>query len=41
MKTFTGIPASSGIAIGKAFLYLGDEFPEIPRYSIRKNQVEG
>ena len=40
MKTFTGIPASSGIAIGKAFLYLGDEFPEIPRYSIRKNQVE-
>ncbi|MDR1899402.1 MAG: phosphoenolpyruvate--protein phosphotransferase [Treponema sp.] len=41
MKTFTGIPASSGIAIGKAFLYLGDDFPEIPRYSIRKNQVEG
>jgi phosphotransferase system enzyme I (PtsI) len=41
MKTFTGIPASSGIAIGRAFLYLGDEFPEIPRYSIRKNQVEG
>jgi phosphotransferase system enzyme I (PtsI) len=41
MKTFTGIPASSGIAIGKAFLYLEDDFPEIPRYSIRRNQVEG
>ncbi|MDR2159078.1 MAG: phosphoenolpyruvate--protein phosphotransferase [Treponema sp.] len=41
MKTFTGIPASSGIAIGRAFLYHGDELPEIPRYSIRRNQVEG
>jgi phosphotransferase system enzyme I (PtsI) len=41
MKTFTGIPASSGIAIGRAFLYLGDELPEIPRYGIRRNQVEG
>ncbi|MDR3343594.1 MAG: phosphoenolpyruvate--protein phosphotransferase [Treponema sp.] len=40
MKTLTGIPVFSGIAIGKAFLYLEDDFPEIPRYSIRKNQVE-
>ncbi|MDR1238593.1 MAG: phosphoenolpyruvate--protein phosphotransferase [Treponema sp.] len=40
MKKFTGIPASSGIAIGKAFVYLEEDFPEIPRYSIRKNQVE-
>ncbi|MDR3114796.1 MAG: phosphoenolpyruvate--protein phosphotransferase [Treponema sp.] len=40
MKKLTGIPASPGIAIEKAFLYLEDDFPEIPRYSIRKNQVE-
>jgi phosphotransferase system enzyme I (PtsI) len=40
MKTFSGIPSSSGIAIGKAFLYLEEDFPEIPRYNIRKNQVE-
>ncbi|MDR0722463.1 MAG: phosphoenolpyruvate--protein phosphotransferase [Treponema sp.] len=40
MKKLTGIPASPGIVIEKAFLYLEDDFPEIPRYSIRKNQVE-
>ncbi|MDR0624029.1 MAG: phosphoenolpyruvate--protein phosphotransferase [Treponema sp.] len=40
MKKFTGIPASSGIAIGKAFLYLEEDFPEIPRYAIKKNQVD-
>jgi phosphotransferase system enzyme I (PtsI) len=40
MRTFTGIPASSGIAIGKAFLYLEEDFPEIPRYAVKKNQVE-
>jgi phosphotransferase system enzyme I (PtsI) len=40
MKTFSGIPASPGIAIGKAFLYLEDDIPEIPRYSIKKHQVE-
>jgi phosphotransferase system enzyme I (PtsI) len=40
MKTFTGIPASSGIAIGKAFLYLEEDFPEIPRYLIKKSQVD-
>jgi phosphotransferase system enzyme I (PtsI) len=40
MKTFTGISASPGIAIGKAFLYLEEDFPEIPRYSIKKNQIE-
>ncbi|MDR1587962.1 MAG: phosphoenolpyruvate--protein phosphotransferase [Treponema sp.] len=40
MKTYTGIPASAGIAIGKAFLYLEDDFPEIPRYAIRKAQVD-
>jgi phosphotransferase system enzyme I (PtsI) len=40
MKKLSGIPASRGIAIGKAFLYREDDFPEIPRYSIRKDEVE-
>jgi phosphotransferase system enzyme I (PtsI) len=40
MKKYTGIPASSGIAIGKAFLYLEEDSPEIPRYAIKKNQVD-
>jgi phosphotransferase system enzyme I (PtsI) len=39
MKKFSGVPVSSGIAIGKAFLYLED-FSEIPRYVIQKKQVE-
>ena len=41
MKKFHGISASPGIAIGKAFLYFGQEIPEISRQSIRKNQIEG
>ena len=40
MKKLTGIPVSSGIVIGKAFLYLERELPEITRYSIRKNQID-
>ncbi|MDR0590157.1 MAG: phosphoenolpyruvate--protein phosphotransferase [Spirochaetaceae bacterium] len=40
MKKLTGIPASSGMVLGKAFLYLEDDFPELPRYAIRKDQVE-
>jgi phosphotransferase system enzyme I (PtsI) len=40
VRKLTGIPASSGIAIGKAFLYLEDDFPEIPRYAIGKTQIE-
>ena len=40
MKKLTGIPASSGIAIEKAFLHLVEDIPEISRRSIRKNQVE-
>jgi phosphotransferase system enzyme I (PtsI) len=39
MKKLTGIPASSGIVLGKAFLYLEDDFPELPRYTIDKDQV--
>ncbi|GHV94376.1 phosphoenolpyruvate-protein phosphotransferase [Spirochaetia bacterium] len=34
MKTFTGIPASAGIAFGKAFVYRDEENSELPRYSI-------
>ena len=41
MKTYTGIPASAGIAIGVAFIYRENDTPEIPHYSIKKNQVEG
>ena len=40
MKKLVGIPVSSGIAIGKAFLYLEKDLPDIPRYSIRKNQID-
>ncbi|MDR1900969.1 MAG: phosphoenolpyruvate--protein phosphotransferase [Treponema sp.] len=40
MIKFIGIPASPGIVIGNTFLYLENENNEIPRYSIKKNQVE-
>ncbi|AEF81583.1 phosphoenolpyruvate--protein phosphotransferase [Leadbettera azotonutricia] len=40
MKTLTGVPVSPGIVIGKAFLYAENDFPEIPRYALRKTQVE-
>ncbi|MFP3090769.1 phosphoenolpyruvate--protein phosphotransferase [Treponema sp. TIM-1] len=40
MKKLSGIPASSGIVLGKAFLYLEDDFPELPRYTIEEEQVE-
>jgi phosphotransferase system enzyme I (PtsI) len=40
MKKLKGIPIYSGIAIGKAFLYLEQDLPNIPRYGIRKNQIE-
>jgi phosphoenolpyruvate-protein phosphotransferase (PTS system enzyme I) len=40
MKTFTGIPASPGIAMGKALVYAEeDEIPEIPRYSITEAKI--
>ncbi|MDR0496870.1 MAG: phosphoenolpyruvate--protein phosphotransferase [Treponema sp.] len=41
MKKLKGVPGSSGIVIGKAFLHLEKELPEIARYSIRKNQIPG
>jgi phosphotransferase system enzyme I (PtsI) len=34
MKTITGIPASPGVVIGSAFLYVDNDVPEIPRYSM-------
>ena len=40
MKKLTGIPASSGIVLGKAFLYLEDDFPEFSRYAIGPDQIE-
>jgi phosphotransferase system enzyme I (PtsI) len=39
MKELSGIPASKGLVIGKALLYLEDALPEIPRYSIKETQV--
>jgi phosphotransferase system enzyme I (PtsI) len=41
MKKLYGIAASPGIAYGKAFLYREEGFPEIPRYGIRADQVDG
>jgi len=40
MKKLIGVPVSAGIAIGKAFLHLEKDLSEIPRYSIRKNQID-
>ncbi|MCL2373692.1 MAG: phosphoenolpyruvate--protein phosphotransferase [Treponema sp.] len=40
MKKLVGIPGSSGIVMGKAFLYLEKATPEISRHGIRENQIE-
>ncbi|MDR2246438.1 MAG: phosphoenolpyruvate--protein phosphotransferase [Treponema sp.] len=40
MTKLTGISVSAGVVIGKAFLYLGSELPDIPRYDIKENQGE-
>lgn len=40
MKEFKGISASSGVAIGKAFLFVDDVFSQIPRYTINEDEVE-
>lgn len=34
MRSLSGIPASSGIAIARSFVFLDDDEPIIPRYSI-------
>jgi phosphotransferase system enzyme I (PtsI) len=41
MKKLKGNPVSSGIAIGKAFLYMGTDLPEISRHIVPKNLREG
>ena len=41
MKKLAGISVSSGIVTGEAFLCHERDLPEIARYSIRKNQIEG
>ncbi|MDR2864811.1 MAG: phosphoenolpyruvate--protein phosphotransferase [Spirochaetaceae bacterium] len=40
MKEVFGVPVSSGIAIGCAFLFTGNEIPDIPHYLIKKSQIE-
>lgn len=39
MKVFSGIPASEGIAIAKALVYVKTHIPEIPRRNIAKEEV--
>ncbi|MCL2043784.1 MAG: phosphoenolpyruvate--protein phosphotransferase [Treponema sp.] len=39
MKTFIGIPASAGIAIAKAFVYVDETTFEIPRFRIDKTMA--
>jgi phosphoenolpyruvate-protein phosphotransferase (PTS system enzyme I) len=41
MKELKGISASPGIAVGRAFLFSGDDEPAIPRYLINSAQVAG
>ena len=40
VKELVGISVSSGIAIGKAFLHLEMDIPEISRYKIGESQIE-
>jgi phosphotransferase system enzyme I (PtsI) len=40
VKKLAGIPASPGIVIGKALVYLEDALPEIPRYAIQEGGTE-
>jgi phosphotransferase system enzyme I (PtsI) len=40
MKKLSGISVSPGIVIGTSFLHRGNELFNIPRYAIRKTQVE-
>ena len=40
MIKLSGVPASPGIASGKAFLHKDNDLPEIPRYILKKDQVE-
>ncbi|HRW23535.1 MAG TPA: phosphoenolpyruvate--protein phosphotransferase [Spirochaetia bacterium] len=40
MRTLQGLPASPGIAIGPAFMFLDDEEPTIPRYAIAESELD-
>jgi len=39
MKTFTGIPVSTGVAYAKALVYTADEILEVPNYNISEAEV--
>jgi phosphotransferase system enzyme I (PtsI) len=39
MKTFTGIPVSTGVAYAKTFVYTADETLEIPHHGINEAEV--
>ncbi|MCL1837404.1 MAG: phosphoenolpyruvate--protein phosphotransferase, partial [Treponema sp.] len=39
MKTFTGIPASTGIAAAKALVYVENERPTFPHIGITEDEV--
>jgi phosphotransferase system enzyme I (PtsI) len=39
VKIFTGIPASAGVAIGKALVYTENDIPEIPCYTIEESKI--
>jgi phosphotransferase system enzyme I (PtsI) len=39
MKTFTGIPVSTGVAYAKAFVYSVDETLEIPHHGVSESEV--
>jgi phosphotransferase system enzyme I (PtsI) len=39
MKIITGIPASPGVAIGSAFLYVDNDVSKIPRYNMAKERT--
>jgi phosphotransferase system enzyme I (PtsI) len=41
MKVLIGTPVSKGFALGKALLYTEDGLPEIPRFHIAQDAVEG
>lgn len=40
IKELKGTAVSAGIAMGKALIFISEDFPEIPRGSIKKAQVE-
>jgi phosphotransferase system enzyme I (PtsI) len=41
MKKLSGIPVSSGIAYGEVLRYVDNDVPEIPRYTLTKDQIDG